>query len=245
MIEYGLIGNPVAHSFSEEYFTEKFEKENIKAKYRTFLLEDIADFPKLLKKKKKLKGLNVTIPFKEKIIPYLDEVAPQAKKIGAVNTIVIKDDRLVGYNTDIFGFMKSLFPILEKQHKQALILGTGGAAKAVAQALESMGIDYKYVSRKPSNEQFSYDDLNEEIIEDYPLIINCTPVGTYPKVNESPAIPYAALTEKHLLYDLTYNPVITQFLAQGQKRKCKIFNGQKMLEYQADRSYQIWQEELK
>ncbi len=242
MKTYGLIGNPVEHSFSEKYFSEKFENEGIDAKYKLFKLEDLTAFQELLKKEKKLKGLNVTSPFKEKIIPFLDEVEQQAKNIGAVNTIKFEDGKRIGYNTDSFGFLKSLFPIIEKQHTNALILGTGGAAKAIAQALKSMGIEYQMVSRTPAENQLAYTDLTEEIIKENLLIINCTPLGTYPNVEESPNIPYDGLTQKHLLYDLTYNPVVTQFLAQGQMRKCKIFNGQKMLEFQAERSWEIWNE---
>lgn len=240
MNTYGLIGNPVEHSFSESYFTEKFEKEGIDAQYKLFNLQNISRFQSLLKKEKKLKGLNVTIPYKEKIIPYLDRVEEQAKKIGAVNTIKFENGKLIGYNTDSFGFLKSLFPIIEKHHSHALVLGTGGAAKAVAQALVSMGIEYKMVSRNPSEKQLDYADVTEELLAEYLLIVNCTPLGTYPNVEESPDIPYTGLTKKHMLYDLTYNPVVTQFLAQGQMHGCKIFNGQKMLEYQAERSWDIW-----
>lgn len=242
MKTYGLIGNPVAHSFSEKYFSEKFEKEEINAEYKLFKLEDLTEFQDLLKKEKNLKGLNVTSPFKEKIFPFLDEIEEQAQNIGAVNTIKFEDGRRIGYNTDSFGFLKSLFPIIEKQYTDALILGTGGAAKAIAQALKSMGIDYQMVSRTPAENQIAYTDLTAEIIKENLLIVNCTPLGTYPNVEESPNIPYEGLTKKHLLYDLTYNPVVTQFLAQGQMRECKVFNGQKMLEFQAERSWEIWNE---
>lgn len=243
MKTYGLIGNPVSHSYSEKYFTEKFENEGIEAKYKKFKLEKASDFQKLLNKEESLVGLNVTRPFKEEIIPLLDDIDDTAKKIGAVNTIKIIDDQCIGYNTDVFGFMKSIFPILEKQHTDALVLGTGGAAKAIAHALESLGIEYKMVSRNPSENQFSYTDITEKILADYLLIINCTPLGTHPNVNESPKIPYNGLTKRHLLYDLTYNPAVTQFLAQGQMHQCKIFNGQKMLEYQAEQSWSIWNED--
>lgn len=240
MNTYGLIGNPVEHSFSEKYFTEKFKHEKIIATYKTFKLNSITEFQGLVQKEKNLKGLNVTIPYKEKIIPFLDEVESQAKNIGAVNTIKFENGKRIGYNSDVFGFMKSLFPLLEKQHTHALVLGTGGASKAVIHALHSLGVEHKSVSRTPQEKQFGYEDLNREIILDYRLIINCTPLGTYPNVNESPNIPYKYLTPQHLLYDLTYNPVITQFLANGQQQGCKIFNGQKMLEYQAERSWEIW-----
>lgn len=242
MNTYGLIGNPVSHSFSEEFFTEKFVNENINATYKTFKLKDVTEFQPILKKEKNLKGLNVTIPFKEKIMPFLDEVEKQAKIIGAVNTIAFKNGKRIGHNTDCFGFMKSLFPLLEKQHKQALVLGTGGASKAISHALHSLGIDVKLVSRKPTKNQFSYEDLTTDIISEYFLIVNCTPLGSYPNVKESPKIPYGALTPRHLLYDLTYNPAMTQFLAKGQMQSCKIFNGHKMLEYQAERSWEIWNE---
>lgn len=242
MKTYGLIGNPVAHSFSEKFFTEKFKREQIDATYKTFKLEEITEFQDLLKKEKNLSGLNVTIPYKEQIIPLLDDVEEQAKKIGAVNTISFENGKRIGYNTDCFGFLKSLFPLIENQHEYALILGTGGAAKAVAQALRSLDVAYKMVSRNPSENQFSYEELNEKIISKYLLVINCTPLGTYPNVKESPDLPYDYLTENHLLYDLTYNPAMTQFLAKGQLHGCTIFNGQKMLEYQAERSWEIWNE---
>lgn len=243
MKTYGLIGNPVSHSFSEKYFTEKFEREKIDAEYKTFKLENITELQDLVRKEKKLNGLNVTIPYKEQVIPFLDEVEDQAKNIGAVNTIAFKNGRRIGYNTDCFGFMKSLFPLVEKHHTHALILGTGGAAKAVAQALRSLGIEFKMVSRQPSENQLGYPDVTEEILSEYLLVVNCTPLGTFPNVNESPKIPYHALTNRHLLYDLTYNPPVTQFLAQGQMQNCKIFNGQKMLEYQAEQSWKIWNED--
>lgn len=242
MTTYGLIGKTLAHSFSKKFFTEKFEREQIQAEYQLFELAQLSEFAKLLKTQKHLKGLNVTIPYKEEIIPYLDEIDPEAKAIGAVNTIKVTPKKIIGYNTDCFGFMKSLFPLLEKQHDKALILGTGGASKAVAQALKSLGIAYKKVSRHPQEHQLNYSDLTPEIISTYHLIINCTPLGTYPKTDASPDIPYAALSPQHLLYDLTYNPVVTQFLANGQQQGCLIFNGQKMLEYQAERSWDIWQE---
>ncbi len=242
MTTYGLIGNPVSHSFSERYFTEKFEREHIEAAYKNFELQEITDFQSLIAQEKNLKGLNVTAPYKEKIMAFLDEIDPQAKTIGAVNTIVLKKKKRIGYNTDSFGFMKSLFPLLEKQHDQALILGTGGAAKAVAHALRSLGIAFKMISRTPSKGQLAYKELSEEIITTHHLIINCTPLGTFPNTKESPQIPYHHLGPKHLLFDLTYNPPMTQFLAKGQRENCKIFNGQKMLEYQAERSWEIWQE---
>lgn len=237
---YGLIGNPVAHSFSEKFFKEKFENEGINATYKTYKLADITEFQDLVVKEKNLSGLNVTIPYKEQIIPFLDQLDDEAEIIGAVNTIKFIDGKRIGYNTDCFGFMKSIFPILENQHENALILGTGGAAKAVAQALKSLGVSYKMVSRNPSKSQLGYDEITKEVIAENLLIVNCTPLGTYPKTDEMPPLPYDGLTPRHLLYDLTYNPVVTTFLAQGQLYGTKIYNGQKMLEYQAEKSYDIW-----
>ncbi len=242
MTTYGLIGKTLSHSFSKKYFSKKFESEAISAQYHLFELAKIEDLRHLLHSEPELKGLNVTIPYKENIIPLLDEIDPEAAKIGAVNTVKITPDKTIGYNTDCFGFLKSLFPLLEQQHDKALILGTGGASKAVAQALTSLGITYKKVSRNPQKDQINYSNLTPRLIDDYHLIINCTPLGTYPNVKTAPDIPYNLLSTQHLLYDLTYNPVVTQFLANGQQQGCKIFNGQKMLEYQAERSWEIWQE---
>lgn len=243
MTTYGLIGNPVSHSFSEDYFLEKFKKEHIDATYHAYRLDRAIEFKALFLKNKNLRGLNVTIPFKEAVVPFLDIISKEAREIGAVNTISYRNKQYIGHNTDGFGFMKSLFPLLEKHHNRALILGTGGAAKAIAHALDSLGIHHRMVSRTPSENQFSYAQLDEKIINRHHLIINCTPLGTSPNTNSSPDIPYKQLSEKHLLYDLTYNPAVTQFLAKGQMQGCKIFNGQKMLEYQAERSWEIWTED--
>lgn len=242
MKKYGLVGKNIDHSFSKRYFSDKFSSENIDATYQNFDLDNIAEILPILKTKN-LRGLNVTIPYKRKVIAYLDDLAGEARKIGAVNTIKIDDDkRTIGYNTDCFGFMKSLFPLLEKQHTHALILGTGGASKAVAAGLQSLGIDYKRVSRTPKKGQFAYSDISEEIIQTHYLIINCTPLGTYPDVRHSPDIPYQHLGKKHLLYDLVYNPPVTQFLASGKAQGAKIYNGKKMLQFQADRAWEIWNE---
>lgn len=242
MKKFGLIGKNISYSFSRKFFQEKFNQLQIDATYENFDLQHIEELKLVLQKNKSLNGLNVTIPYKESILPFLDELSPEAQQIQAVNTIKISNNQLVGYNTDAFGFMKSLFPILEKQHTHALILGTGGASKAVANALKSMGIEYRFVSRNPQQQNLAYADLDETIIQEHQLIINCTPVGTHPKVKESPALPYQFLESSHLLYDLVYNPPITEFLAKGKIRGCSIYNGKKMLEYQAERAWQIWNE---
>lgn len=242
MKKFGLIGKNISYSFSRKFFQEKFNQLQIDATYENFDLQHIEELKLVLQKNKSLNGLNVTIPYKESILPFLDELSPEAQQIQAVNTIKISNNQLVGYNTDAFGFMKSLFPILEKQHTHALILGTGGASKAVANALKSMGIEYRFVSRNPQQQDLAYADLDETIIQEHQLIINCTPVGTHPKVKESPALPYQFLESSHLLYDLVYNPPITEFLAKGKIRGCSIYNGKKMLEYQAERAWQIWNE---
>lgn len=242
MKKFGLIGKNISYSFSRKFFQEKFNQLQIDATYENFDLQHIEELKLVLQKNKSLNGLNVTIPYKESILPFLDELSPEAQQIQAVNTIKISNNQLIGYNTDAFGFMKSLFPILEKQHTHALILGTGGASKAVANALKSMGIEYRFVSRNPQQQDLAYADLNETIIQEHQLIINCTPVGTHPKVKESPALPYQFLESSHLLYDLVYNPPITEFLAKGKIRGCSIYNGKKMLEYQAERAWQIWNE---
>jgi len=242
MKKFGLIGKNISYSFSRKFFQEKFNQLQIGATYENFDLQHIEELKLVLQKNKGLNGLNVTIPYKESILPFLDELSSEAQQIQAVNTIKISNNQLVGYNTDAFGFMKSLFPILEKQHTHALILGTGGASKAVANALKSMGIEYRFVSRNPQQQDLAYADLDETIIQEHQLIINCTPVGTHPKVKESPALPYQFLESSHLLYDLVYNPPITEFLAKGKIRGCSIYNGKKMLEYQAERAWQIWNE---
>jgi shikimate dehydrogenase len=265
---FGLIGYPLNHSFSEKFFSEKFSKEKINAEYRLFPIENIELFSKLLAENPNLCGINVTIPYKEKIIPFLDELDETAKEIGAVNVIKITHNNhqpviaglirnlrknenneglqiksamiLKGYNSDIIGFENSLRNIIKPSHKKALILGTGGAAKGVAFVLKKMHIDYKIVSRTPKKEQFSYSELTPEIIKDYTLIINTTPSGTYPNVNECPNIPYEALTENHLLYDLIYNPEKTLFLKKGETQGAAIKNGLEMLHGQAIAAWEIW-----
>ncbi|MBB4119853.1 shikimate dehydrogenase [Mesonia hippocampi] len=236
---FGLIGKNIEYSFSRAYFKHKFETENINASYKNFDLKDLSEFPAVFKKNH-LKGLNVTIPYKEEIIPYLDALSPEAKTIGAVNTITLKNNKLIGHNTDAFGFKNSLTPLLEKHHEKALILGTGGASKAIAYVLKTLGIAYTFVSRKNTSTNLSYTELSPLIIQAHNLIINCTPLGTFPNIETSPNIPYQHLNSQHLLYDLVYNPPLTTFLKQGKKQGCKTINGLKMLELQAEKAWKIW-----
>lgn len=240
MKTFGLIGKNISYSFSRTYFTEKFKKENIDAKYYNFDLEEINQFRDVIKEMPNLQGLNVTIPYKQEIITFLDDLAPEAKEIGAVNTIKVNGNRLIGYNTDYIGFSESIQPLLKSHHNKALILGTGGASKAIAYALKKLGIEYKFVSRSSGKGKLGYDDLSEEIIKDHNIIINTTPVGTFPDVEEYPKFPVKYLTKNHLVYDLIYNPEITQLLALAKKQGATIKNGLKMLELQAESAWNIW-----
>ncbi len=241
MSKYGLLGKNISYSFSKSYFTEKFKRENLQHSYENFDIPSLESFPKIISETQDLQGLNVTIPYKEAVIEFLDELDGDAEKIGAVNTIkVSKDKKLVGYNTDHFGFQKSLEAFLPLQKNTALILGTGGASKAVAFALKNLGFDFKFVSRKTSPETLTYSDLDRSIIEDHFLIINCTPLGTFPNMTDCPNIPYQYLTQNHLLYDLIYNPAETTFLKQGKKQQTQIVNGLEMLKIQAKKAWEIW-----
>jgi len=238
---YGLVGKNISYSFSRKYFTKKFEKEEIKgAIYQNFDIDSLSEFKKIIKENPNLKGLNVTIPYKETIFPFLDKISKKAKKIGAVNTIrITKKGKLKGYNTDAYGFKKSLQPLLKNHHKKALILGTGGASKAIAYTLKKMDIPYQFVSRTKNN-NFSYQSLIPAVISEHQIIINCTPLGTHPNVNECPDIPYQALTKNHILYDLVYNPKETLFLKKGKQNGATITNGEQMLILQAKKSWEIW-----
>lgn len=246
MSRFGLLGKNIAYSFSRGYFKAKFEAEQLPFTYENFDLADMAMFPKLLQDHPDISGLNVTIPYKEQVLPYLDKLDKKAKKIGAVNTITINSKgKLKGYNTDCYGFKKSLQPFLKKHHKKALILGTGGASKAIAYTLKKMKIKFDYVSRTPKvNVKFTYDELTIEDIQNYKIIINCTPVGTHPEVNSCPEIPYDGITDQHLLYDLIYNPEETKFLRLGKSQGAQICNGLKMLEFQAEKAWKIWNSTL-
>ncbi|MGM5469924.1 shikimate dehydrogenase family protein [Flavobacteriaceae bacterium LMO-SS05] len=242
MPKLGLLGKNISYSFSKAHFTKKFADEGLPFTYENFDIEAVSEFPSILKNNPDLVGLNVTIPYKEQIIPYLDSVDKQAKLIGAVNTITFSSSgELKGYNTDSYGFKKSIEPHLKPHHKNALILGTGGASKAVAYALKALDIDFDYVSRMPNNSaRYTYSDLTESIIHAHTLLINCTPLGTHPNVNAFPNIPYGGISKNHLLYDLIYNPLQTQFLSFGAAKGAVICNGLNMLEFQAKRAWKIW-----
>lgn len=238
---FGLIGKDIDYSFSRSYFNTKFEKEQFPYSYVNFDIGDLTHFHSILKENKNLKGLNVTIPYKETIIPYLDHLSPEAKSIGAVNTIkILPDGKLIGYNTDYYGFQKSIKPILEKHHKAALILGTGGASKAIAYAFKEWNMPTLFVSRVATEKSICYEDITEEILFTHQIIVNTTPLGTYPNVNSYPKIPYSYLTSKHLLYDLTYNPSSTMFMQKGALQQAKATNGYAMLVEQAEKAWEIW-----
>lgn len=242
MSKFGLLGRHISYSFSKAHFTKKFEIEGLAHTYENFDMESISEFPNVLKNNPDLKGLNVTIPYKEQVMTYLENIDQEAEEIGAVNTITIsKTGKLKGYNTDCYGFKNSIQPLLKPHHTSALILGTGGASKAVAYALKELGITYDYVSRTPNElAKYRYSDLTPSLINSRLILINCSPVGTYPNINECPNIPYEGISNKHLLYDLIYNPLQTKFLSIGASKGAIISNGLKMLELQAEKAWNIW-----
>lgn len=245
MRTYGLVGYPLGHSFSKKYFTEKFKKECLSCSYENYEIPCIKDLPGIIAATPTLVGLNVTIPYKEQVIPLLDEIDPSIREIGSVNTIRITRFpsgafQLKGFNSDVYGFRESLKPFLQPQHTSALILGTGGASKAVKWTLSNLQIDYLLVSRSGGKDRIRYEDLTKEIITSHKLIINTTPLGTFPKNNTCPDIPYQYLTSQHLLFDLVYNPEVTLFLQKGLERGATIKNGLEMLHLQAIRSWEIW-----
>ncbi len=243
---YGLIGYPLSHSFSKKHFTEKFENEGIEhCHYELFPLPSIEQLPQLLAGQPQLCGLNVTIPHKQAIIPFLDKMEPEAKAIGAVNVVKIVNGILTGYNSDAWGFEHSLRSLLgikasEKTNIKALILGTGGASQAIRFVLEKMGIPYRFVSRTKKKSGLSYDELTPALLAEYHLIINCTPLGTVPNEDTCPPLPYHAVTERHVFYDLVYNPAETLFLKQAKEKGASTMNGLPMLHLQAERSWEIW-----
>ncbi len=248
MKKYGLTGFPLTHSFSKRYFTEKFETEKIDSTYDNFEIDNISKFPEIIKNNPELIGLNVTIPYKEQVIPFLDELNDSAREIAAVNTVkIIRSDSgiiLKGFNTDTFGFETSLKPLLKEQHKKALILGTGGASKALKYVLKKLGVEFISASIEELKEnEIRYNDIDEKIMSERLLIINATPLGTYPKTDTFPNIPYQFITEKHLLFDLVYNPEVTQFMTKGLQNGATVKNGYEMLLNQAIKSYEIWNEE--
>jgi len=246
MPQLGLIGFPLSHSFSKKYFEEKFQKLGLTNHvFDVFPMENIHEFPALLQENKNLIGLSVTLPHKETIIPFLDELDETAREIGAVNCIKIHNGKTKGYNTDAMGFKQSLRPFLDVNHTKALIFGNGGASKAIAYVLKKLNIDIWFVTRTKNNallNSFTYQELNEDILAACKLIVNTTPVGTYPNENECLPIPYSAITPQHLAYDLTYNPAETLFLQKAKQQGALISNGYNMLCFQADEAWKIWNE---
>ena len=238
--KFGLIGKNIDYSFSKKYFSEKFKKENLDCTYSNFDIENISLIESILQKNG-ISGYNVTIPYKQEIIKFLDEIDEVAKAIGAVNTIKKIDNKNIGFNTDSIGFEKSLIPLIEnKKPDSALILGAGGASKAVKYVLKKLKINCSTVSRKEGKSEFIYENLNNMIINRFKMIINCSPVGTFPNINKCPNIPYKHLTKEHVLYDLVYNPIESLFLRRGRELGCKTKNGLEMLEIQANESWRIW-----
>lgn len=246
MQKYGLLGYPLGHSFSKNYFNQKFESEKIDAQYVNFEISDIKYIKNVLKENPNLNGLNVTIPYKEQVIPYLDDLDEDARLIGAVNVIkftkgFLGKTKLIGYNSDIIGFKRSIEPLLDSSHRKALILGTGGASKAVMHGLKQLGVGTTFVSRTPKEHCITYQDVTPELLESYTVIVNTTPLGMFPNVDACPDIPYDALTTKHLLYDLLYNPDETLFMKKGKEHGAVVKNGLEMLLLQAFAAWEIWQ----
>ena len=247
MDKYGLIGYPLGHSFSISYFNQKFADENINAKYENFEISSIDQLQEILDMNPNLKGLNVTIPYKEKVIEFLDNITPEAQAIGAVNVIRVihegKNVKLKGYNSDVIGFTQSIEPMLDKKwHKKALILGTGGASKAINYGLKSLGLETVFVSRYERPGTIQYERITPEVIKEYNVIVNCTPVGMYPHTEECPLLPYEAMDYHTILYDLIYNPDETLFMKRGRERGAEVKNGLEMLLLQAFASWEFWHE---
>lgn len=241
MKQFGLIGKHLAHSFSPAFFSDFFQKQGIEAHYASYELQEISDFPQLLGDHV-FSGLNVTIPYKTAIIPYLDELDPLAAEIEAVNVIAFENGKTKGYNSDVYGFQQSIKPFLTFQHERALILGTGGASKAVEYVFRSIGIDVLFVSQTESSlsNHFTYDDVNEHMLAACKVIVNCTPLGMFPEIDSAPKLPYDSLSEEHLLIDLVYNPEETLFMKQGRAKGATAMNGLSMLQHQALKSWEIW-----
>lgn len=249
MDRYGLIGYPLGHSFSKDFFTDKFASENINAEYINYELLSIEDFPEIVSAYPNLKGINVTIPYKEKIIPFLDNVSKEAREIGAVNVVRIdrrgNTVRTYGYNSDVIGFYDSIEPLLQPHHKKALILGTGGASKAVHYALtKRLGMDAIFVSRYERPNTVTYKDIDADAVKEYEVIVNCTPVGMFPHTDQAPELPYYALSDNNLLFDLVYNPDYTRFMQLGAAHGAQVKNGLEMLIIQALASWRFWNEKV-
>ena len=248
MNTYGLIGYPLGHSFSRKFFTEKFAKEGIDAQYLNFEIPSIEEFPNIIKNNPTLKGLNVTIPYKQQVMQYLDDISEEAKAIGAVNVVKCQLStvncqlHLTGYNSDVIGFVNSIKPLLKPHHKKALILGTGGASKAIRYGLEKkLGMKTLFVSRSAREGMITYEEVTAEVLKEYEVIVNCSPVGMYPHVDECPALPYEAMNENNLLYDLVYNPLETLFMKKGAAQGAIVKNGLEMLHLQAIASWEFWE----
>lgn len=248
MKKYGIIGYPLAHSFSRVFFTEKFSKEQIDAQYVNFEFEDIADFVQVIKENTDLCGLNVTKPHKIAVMPFLDEIDEDAASVGAVNVIAFRKTadgktRLKGYNSDVYGFRESIKPLLNSSHKKALVLGTGGAAQAVMYGLKQLGVEALFVSRRKSGDVLTYDEIDERLLSTYTVVVNATPLGMFPAIDDCPAIPYSLLTPNHVLFDLIYNPEETVFLRKGKEAGAVVKNGLDMLEIQAHKAWDYWNRE--
>ena len=247
MDKYGLIGYPVGHSFSISYFNDKFADEGINAKYENFEISSIDQLQEVLDTNPNLRGLNVTIPYKERVIEYLDSITPEAQAIGAVNVIRVSHEgkklKLKGYNSDVIGFTKSIEPMLDSNwHKKALILGTGGASKAINYGLKSLGLETVFVSRYQRPGTIQYESITPEVIREYNVIVNCTPLGMYPHTEECPKLPYEAMDYHTILYDLIYNPDETLFMKRGREHGAEVKNGLEMLLLQAFASWEFWHE---
>ena len=247
MDKYGLIGYPLGHSFSISYFNQKFADEGINAKYENFELRSIDQLQEVLDTNPNLRGLNVTIPYKEKVMEYLDSITPEAQAIGAVNVIRVthqgRKTKLKGYNSDVIGFTQSIEPMLDKKwHKKALVLGTGGASKAINYGLKSLGLETVFVSRYERPDTIQYQSITPEVVKEYNVIVNCTPLGMYPHTEECPLLPYEAMDHHNILYDLIYNPDETLVMTRGRERRADVKNGLEMLLLQAFASWEFWHE---
>ena len=240
---FGLVGKDISYSFSRGYFTKKFSDLGLNTySYENFDFQAIEEITDVLKNNTDIKGMNVTIPYKQEVMPFLSELDQEAEKIGAVNTIQFTENGLKGFNTDAYGFKNAMAPFLKPHHKKALILGTGGASKAVAYVLGELGISYVFVSRRAGDNKITYNQVTEDILKEHTILVNCTPLGTHPNIEERPSLPYEYLSDQHFLFDLIYNPEKSAFLTAGEAKGAQISNGLRMLELQADRSWQIWQE---
>ena len=243
--QYGLIGYPLGHSFRRSFFTKKFQEEKIDAEYLNFEIPEASTLLRIIQEHPHLKGVNVTLPHKVAVIPLLHELSPEAAAIGAVNVIRIThtptgETYLKGFNSDVIGFTDSIRPLLKSYHRKALVLGTGGASKAICRGLENLGIEWTYVSRNSGPDRLTYSQLTPMILKEYMVIVNCSPVGMYPKVDQCPSLPYECLTASHLLYDIVYNPTTTLFMKRGAEQGATVKNGIEMLERQAIASWEFW-----